>query len=219
MQKPVQRIPAIFQTQATPARAPVFYTVTTPNLFPLDYKSMNYVYFFSAGPFILTVQGYGQIDIPGSTWFPILFPETTKLQMTADEITVQCTDVPIQVTSMQVPRLISDMLELDRQDVGNSWSSGQLSGSAWSELAIDFTVYSITGGSSPTVTFLVSRVGLDGKLYKLEQAAPLSAPGTISYSIGAGLDGKSFAGTFQIDMVVTGNPTNVNISGSIKAKQ
>lgn len=210
--------------QQTPARSANFYTITTQNRFNLDYRGMNYVYFFSDGPFILTVYGYSSqnatsIDIPGNTWFPVLFPETTQMQSTADMITVQCTDVPIQVTSMQVPRLISDMLELDRQDVGNSWSSGQLSGSAWSELAIDFSVYSISGGTTPTVTFLVSRVGLDGQRYKLEQATPLSAPGTISYSIGAGLDGKSFAGLFQVDMVVTGSPTNVNISGSIKAKQ
>lgn len=215
----MQRIPGIFQTQAVPARSPIFYSVTTPNVFPLDYKQRNYIYFFSNGPFILTAQGFGTINAPGNTWFPVLFPETTKIKTTADEITVQCVDVPIQVTTMQVPRIIDDTFELDRQDVGNSFSTGQLSGSAWSELAIDFTVYSITGGTSPTVTFLVSRIGLDGQRYKLEEAAPLSAPGVISYSIGAGLDGKSFAGSYQVDMVTTGSPANVNISGSIKSKQ
>lgn len=210
-------VPGVFQVQQAPARSPIFYTVTTQNLFPLDYKQRNYVYFFSDSVFILTVPGYGVINVPAATWFPVLFPETTKLQINANEITVQCTDVPIQITTMEVPRLVADMLTLPKQTLTSY--SVQLSGAAYSELAVDFTIYSITGGTAPTVTFLVSRVGLDGQLYKLEQAAALSAAGTISYSIGAGLDGKSFAGLFQVDMVTTGNPTGVQISGSIKAKQ
>lgn len=212
-------IPGVFQTQAAPARPPVFYTVATPSPFPLDYRQRNFIYFFSNNTYAVIARGYSDtLVFPANAWINVPFPEGTKMQVTADSITVQCVDVPLVASVIQVPRLISNMFEFDRQTV-TTFSTGQLSGAAFSELAIDFTVYAINGGAAPTVTFQVARVGLDGQLYVLEKATALSAPGTISYSIGAGLDGKSFAGLFQVDMIVTGNPTSVNISGSIKAKQ
>lgn len=218
MQQPPTRIPGVFTTQAAPPRAPVYYTEERRR-FPLDYKNRNFVYFFSNGPFILTVSGYATISYPANAWMNVPFPETTEILSTADSIIVQCVDEPIVDPTVFVPRRVNEQLEIDQQDVGNSWSSGPLSGTEYSELAIDFTIYAIQGGTTPTVTFLVSRIGLDGQLYQLEKHAGLSAPGQISYSIGAGLDGKSFMALFQVDMVTTGNPANVNLSGSIFLKQ
>jgi hypothetical protein len=83
-------------------------------------------------------------------------------------------------------------------------------------LAIDFNVTALTGGAAPTVTFKISRLGLDGILYQLEQATALSAAGTISYNIGSGFDAKGFGNTIQVDMVLTGAPTSVTFSGSIQ---
>lgn len=217
-------VPGVFTTQQARARLPIFYDVqASQRPFPLDYKGYNYVYMFSAFPANLTVSGYGQVFIPGNAWVPIPFPETTQInipnQTTYSDLTVMCSDVPIVQNIMQLPRIIVELFQLNEQNVGNSFSTGPLVASQYSELAIDFSVYSISGGSSPGVTFAVSRLGLDGVYYQLEKATALTAAGTISYSIGAGLDGKSFAGTFKVDMVTTGNPTSVTISGSIKAKQ
>jgi hypothetical protein len=212
-----QRIPGVFSTQPVSGRDPIFLTITTPT-FRLDYHNRNYIYVFSQGPFQLGITGFAVIDYQANAWINLPYPETTQIAQNADELHVQCVDVPLVLTSIQVPRIIDNFVQINQRDVGNSFSTGQLSGSAWSDLAIDFTVYSITGGVSPTVTFLVSRVGLDGQLYQLEKATALSGAGKISYSIGAGLDGKSFGGLFQVDMVTTGNPTNVNISGSIYRK-
>jgi hypothetical protein len=96
--------------------------------------------------------------------------------------------------------------------------SQQYTVSVVTELAIDFNVTALTGGASPTVTFKISRVGADGILYQLEQAAALSAAGVISYNIGAGADNKPFGVTIQVDMVVTGAPTSITFSGSIIGK-
>lgn len=207
---------------APPApRPPVFYSITTQNPFPLDYKNRNYVYMFCTTSFILTSNDFGAIAFLGSTWNNINLPETTRLTLSdtgGAEVHVQCVDVPLTSNVVQTPRLLVDVLGFGRKTV-TSYSTGLLDGGNFSELAIDFTVYSIQGGTAPTITFLVSRQGLDGQLYQLEKAAAISAPGAISYSIGAGLDGKSFASKFQVDMITTGSPTSVDISASIKAKQ
>lgn len=86
-------------------------------------------------------------------------------------------------------------------------------------LSMIFNVTAITGGAAPTVTFKVSAVGADGTLVQLEQAAALSAPGIINYSIGPGLDNKEFGNLIQVDMVLTGAPTSVTFSASIIGKQ
>lgn len=99
-----------------------------------------------------------------------------------------------------------------------TYTSGPLSVDDLSELAIDFNVTALTGGTTPTVTFKISRVGADGVLYQLEQATALSVAGVISYNVGAGLDNKSFGTQVQVDMVVTGAPTSITFSGSMIGK-
>jgi len=104
-----------------------------------------------------------------------------------------------------------------------SYSSGQLPVATQfgilSIIDLDINVTAITGGSSPTVTFKVSRVGADGNLYQLFQFTPLSGAGTFSQSIGNGAQTNEDLGElFQIDMVVTGAPTSVTFSLSVTGR-
>lgn len=104
-----------------------------------------------------------------------------------------------------------------------AYSSGQLSTQTPNGqiqiLNVDINVTALTGGTSPTVTFKVSRVGADGVLYQVWQPTAISAAGTFSTTIGANCATNSDLGDlFQIDMVVTGAPTSITFSASLKAK-
>ena len=86
-------------------------------------------------------------------------------------------------------------------------------------LAVDINVTALTGGVSPTVTFKLSRVGADGVLYQVWLPTALSAPGVLSTTIGPGCVVNADLGDlFQLDMVVTGAPTSITFSASLKAK-
>ena len=84
---------------------------------------------------------------------------------------------------------------------------------------IDITVTAITGGTSPTVTFKVSRLDAFSNLDQVWQPTAISAAGSFSQSIGPGEQTSADLGDqFQIDMVLTGAPTSVTFSLSVKAK-
>lgn len=84
---------------------------------------------------------------------------------------------------------------------------------------LDVSVTALTGGVSPTVTFKVSRVEPDGVLYSVYSPAAISAAGTFSQSIGPGEQTNVDLGDqFQLDMVLTGGPTSITFSATIKGK-
>ena len=84
---------------------------------------------------------------------------------------------------------------------------------------IDINVTALTGGTIPTVTFKVARVEADGVLYQLWQPTALLAAGAFSQSIGAGCQTNADPGDIiQIDMVLTGAPTSITFSLSVKAR-
>jgi hypothetical protein len=104
-----------------------------------------------------------------------------------------------------------------------TYSSGQLStqqgGFQIQSINVDINVTALTGGTTPTVTFKVSRVGADGVLYQVWQPTALSAAGVLSQSIGPGEQSNEDLGAlFQIDMVVTGAPTSITFSMSVEGK-
>lgn len=102
-----------------------------------------------------------------------------------------------------------------------TYSSGQVSLANFSqlELDIDINVTALTGGTSPTVTFKVSRVEADGVLYSVWSPSAISAAGTFSQSIGPGLQTSVDLGnTFQVDMVTTGSPTSITFSLNVEAR-
>ena len=101
-----------------------------------------------------------------------------------------------------------------------SYSSGPITRppGAGLVLDLDISVTALTGGTTPTVTFKVSRVGADGVLYQVWQPTALSAAGVFSQTIGPGGQTNADLGaTFQIDMVVTGAPTSITFSLSAQA--
>jgi hypothetical protein len=101
-----------------------------------------------------------------------------------------------------------------------SYSSGALAVGAYTDLALDINVTLITGGTAPTVTFKLTRIGADGVLYQLYLPSAQSAtPVSFSTSIGAGLlVNSSFGSQVQLDMIVTGAPTSVTFSASLIGK-
>ena len=104
-----------------------------------------------------------------------------------------------------------------------TYSSGQLStwqgGFLLQSIDLDISVTALTGGTSPTVTFKVSRVEPDGVLYAVYNPAAISAAGVFSQSIGPGEQTNADLGSlFQLDMVVTGAPTSITFSGNIVGK-
>lgn len=104
-----------------------------------------------------------------------------------------------------------------------TYTSGQLStitaNGQVEVLAVDINVTLLTGGAAPTVTFKLSRVGADGVLYQVWLPAAISAAGVFSTTIGPGCVVNADLGDlFQLDMIVTGAPTSITFSASLKAK-
>lgn len=102
-----------------------------------------------------------------------------------------------------------------------TYSSGQITLPILNDLVLDLdiNVTALTGGTSPTVKFTVSRVGADGVLYVLYNPTALSSAGTFMQSIGVGAQTNADPGaSIQIDMVVTGAPTSITFSLSLQAR-
>ena len=104
-----------------------------------------------------------------------------------------------------------------------TYSSGPLptqqGGFILQAINLDISVTALTGGTTPTVTFKVSRVEPDGVLYAVYNPTALSAAGTFSQSIGPGEQTNVDLGDqFQLDMVVTGAPTSITFSATVKGK-
>lgn len=204
-----------------------FYIVQASNTpFPLDYRGFKYVYALSSAPLTLTAEDYGSISFAANEWTAIAFPPGTAInipgQQTTNTVIIQCSDEVIPANAYYQPRLVHDIPLSSgtlTQTTAATFSTGDINCAQYSEIMVDVTISAITGGAAPTATFTVFRKNLDNNYYVLESATPLSAPGTISYNIGAGLDGKSFGGLIKMDMVTTGNPTSVTFSGGIKFKQ
>ena len=102
-----------------------------------------------------------------------------------------------------------------------AYSSGPLTMPNYNGLVLDFdiSVTALTGGTTPTVTFKVSRVEPDGVLYQLWQPTAISAAGVFSQSIGPGEQTSVDPGAqVQIDMVLTGAPTSITFSLTVQAR-
>jgi hypothetical protein len=90
-------------------------------------------------------------------------------------------------------------------------------------LAVDITLTSFTGGTTPSVTFYVDRLGNDGAWYRLWTSAALTAAGPTSASIGPGQSGTNAApgvltGTCRFGWSSTGAPTSITFSASVSGR-
>ena len=94
-------------------------------------------------------------------------------------------------------------------------------------LAVDATVTGFTGGSSPTVTFFIQRLGNDGIWYQIWASTAVAATNTVTASIGPGMTGTGtnannvsavLTGTCRFGWSTTGTPTAVTFSASVVAR-
>lgn len=100
-------------------------------------------------------------------------------------------------------------------NTGVSFSTATVSG-----LAVDVTLTSFTGGSSPAVTFFVDRLGSDGVWYRVWTSAALSSAGVTSVQIGpfpaaTGIVTAVLTGTARFGWTSTGTPTAITFSASV----
>lgn len=109
------------------------------------------------------------------------------------------------------------------QAAGNSET---IATAAFSSLAIDINVTAFTGGTSPSVTFTLARVGSDGVAYPVWSSGAISSASKMSASIGAGFTGGTGgqgAGGFPVALTASaifawtfaGAPTSVTFSASV----
>jgi hypothetical protein len=92
-----------------------------------------------------------------------------------------------------------------------------------SALAVDITLTSFTGGTAPTVTFFVDRLGNDSLWYRIWTSAALNGAGVTSANIGPGLTGTGTAaavltGTGRFGWSSTGAPTAITFSASVAGR-
>lgn len=89
-------------------------------------------------------------------------------------------------------------------------------------IALDITVTALTGGTAPTITFFLDRLGADGVWYREETSAAVSAPGTVSAILGpfaasAGVFSSVWTTQARFGWTFGGSvaPTSVTFSASI----
>ncbi|MEV6833481.1 hypothetical protein AB0N17_02950 [Streptomyces sp. NPDC051133] len=97
----------------------------------------------------------------------------------------------------------------------------------YSSVAIDINVTTFTGGSSPSVTFFLNRLGGDGLWYPIWTSGAINTTKQLSASLGPGQSGGSNgAGGFpavlttqaQFGWTYAGSPTSVTFSGSVASR-
>jgi hypothetical protein len=103
--------------------------------------------------------------------------------------------------------------------ISTSADSGPLNVQNYQELAVDINATAKTG-TSPTIQFLVDRLGADGVWYNVWTSSVVSTvTTTISQSIGAGLTlASSFGGTVRFKWVLGGTTPTWTYSVSIIGK-
>lgn len=89
-----------------------------------------------------------------------------------------------------------------------------------SALAVDVDVTAFTGGTSPTVTFFVDRLGSDNVWYRTWTSSALSSTGPVSEVIGpyptaTGITTAVLTGTARFGWTFSGSPTSVTFSASV----
>lgn len=109
-----------------------------------------------------------------------------------------------------------------------SGDSGSFDTSHITSAAFDLTVSAITGGTSPTVTFLVERLGADGAWYQILSTSGITGALVVSVDISPALTGSYsappgsaqqhavFSQTGRVRWVFGGSvpPTSVSFSAS-----
>jgi hypothetical protein len=91
-------------------------------------------------------------------------------------------------------------------DAGEPFSTATID-----SLAIDVTVVSFTGGTSPAVTFFVDRQGTDSLWYRVWSSGAVIAVGPLSANVVSSV----LTSTARFGWSTTGTPTGINFSASV----
>lgn len=100
-------------------------------------------------------------------------------------------------------------------NTGTSFATSTVSG-----LAVDITLTSFTGGTSPSVTFFIDRQGADTVWYRIWTSSALTTAGATSVQIGpwpsgTGIVTAILTGTARFGWTTAGTPTAVTFSASV----
>ncbi|MCL8207184.1 MAG: hypothetical protein K6V97_03800 [Actinomycetia bacterium] len=97
-------------------------------------------------------------------------------------------------------------------------TSGSLAVGTFTELALDIDVTAVSG-TSPTLNFVLNRIGPNGNAYQIWAGAQITATGSQSASIGAGLTTNvSFGATVELVWTVGGTSPSFTVTLSIVGK-
>lgn len=97
-------------------------------------------------------------------------------------------------------------------------NSGDLTVSSLTKLAVDVNVSAVSG-TTPSCTFSVQRKGADGVYYQVAAATALTAAGTRSFSVGAGLStAEAFGSTVRLVWTISGVSPSFTFSYSVVGK-
>ena len=108
---------------------------------------------------------------------------------------------------------------LNTSGTQTGFTSPDLYVGAYSQLAVDLNLTSLTGGTSPTVNVVTKRKGVDGIYYTVDTPTALTTTGALSRSLGIGASQPVALGAFiQVSVVVTGAPTGAAWTLSVQAK-
>lgn len=120
--------------------------------------------------------------------------------------------------NVQTRRFTSTVLAMASATISASATSGDLSTSVFSELALDVDITAI-GGTSPTYTLSVNRKGADGVYYPIYTSSAQTATGKVSVSLGyGGKTNEAFGDVIQVVETLGGTSPTVTRSLSIIGK-
>lgn len=162
-------------------------------------------------------------------WTNISFPSQTQLLATKGPATFKCicTD-EIYAPSSPISGAVTSTV-FSNNGTAVTFTSPDIIVGAFHELAIDIVFTSFTGGTAPTITYVIKRKDAFNNYNEIYTTGSISAAKTVIESIGAGMgtgtldpadsaEGVSFANVIQISYTTTGAPTSVTQSISIIGK-
>lgn len=201
----------------------------------LDYKNRKHVYVFSNVTCTITSSDFNT-TVPAGVWTLLDYRPTTRLNgspvgnivtfKATDELLPAFNSIGINGGTVQSS---GTRTVLSNNSTATSFTSTNLAVGDLRELDIDIVFTSFSGGTTPTITYTVSRIDSFGNANVIWTGTALSTAGKQLLSIGNGMGtgtltassvgiGMSFGDLIQIAYTTTGAPASVVQSISVKGK-
>ncbi len=102
--------------------------------------------------------------------------------------------------------------------IAASGNSGDLAVDGFDQLALDVNISALTG-TSPSVTFVLNRKGVDGVYYPIWTSTAQTAVGKLSTSVGISAPvNHSLGSTLRLDWSVAGTGVSLSFTASLIGK-